>query len=45
MEPEKYIKARVMIDETLQRARGTNRRIIDKFKKDTAPKTAAKKRA
>jgi biotin operon repressor len=45
MEPEKYIKARVMIDETLQRARGTNGRIVDKFRKDTAPKTAAKKRA
>jgi len=45
MPPEKYVKARVLIDEVLQRAMDTNRRLIDKFKKDTAPKIAAKKRA
>jgi len=44
MPSDKRLKAVAMIDEALQRARSTNRRIIDKFRKDTAPKTAAKKR-
>jgi AcrR family transcriptional regulator len=43
--PEKYLKARVLIEETLERVRKTNGRIIDKFRKDTAPKNAGKKRA
>jgi len=45
MPPEKFVKAKVLIDEALQRAMDTNRRLIGKFKKDTAPKVTARKRA